>query len=99
MLEVKAYVRENMLDKVVDKLSEIPGVPGIMVGEVIGCQDQCSFFLLAKLNDDLSALEEKLGTGSSGQTAPSLIHFSKSLTPPLRPTTDWVPKCVFAKYH
>ena len=49
-----------------------------MVGEVIGCQDQCSFFLLAKLNDDLSALEEKLGTGSSGQTAPSLIHFSRS---------------------
>ena len=27
------------------------------------------------------------------------IHFSKSLTPPLRPTTDWVSKCVFAKYH
>ena len=49
-----------------------------MVGEVIGCQDQCSFFLLAKLNDDLSALEEKLGAGSSGQTAPSLIHFSRS---------------------
>ena len=49
-----------------------------MIGEVIGCQDQCSFFLLAKLNDDLSDLDDKLGTDSFGQAAPSLIQFSKS---------------------
>ncbi|MEQ8409203.1 MAG: P-II family nitrogen regulator [Gammaproteobacteria bacterium] len=58
MLEVKAYVRENMLDKVVDKLSEIPGVPGIMVGEVIGIantetKDKLVQTKLAKLELDI----------------------------------------------
>lgn len=31
MKEVKAYIRENMLDQVIDALATIPGLPGIAV--------------------------------------------------------------------
>lgn len=31
MKEVKAYIRENMLDSVIDALAAIPGMPGIAV--------------------------------------------------------------------
>lgn len=31
MKEIKAYVREHMLDKVIDALAAIPGMPGIAV--------------------------------------------------------------------
>ena len=34
MYEVKAYVRREMLDGVVDALSAIPGIPGIAVVEL-----------------------------------------------------------------
>lgn len=91
MQEVKAYVKENMLDQVIDGLSRIPGAPGVTVlgvrayghsGESGTLSKTSMVKLEMDVNDELvSAVVEAIV--ENGKTGPGHIGDGKVIVTPI----------------